>query len=68
MDYVDVLSSSIVSRKDISLYDSYEEFLELKVYGPKVVLDTFFVNYDEGDSGKIRKLYRNRRFRRFYSF
>ena len=56
VDYVDVLSYSLVTRPEISeaLGDYY---LEVKVLGEKVILDNFFIEYDEGDSGKVRKLF-----------
>ena len=56
VDYVDVISFSTLLKPEIDPADD-EFFLELKISGPKVILDTFFVEYDEGAVGKIREVF-----------
>lgn len=56
VDYVDIVSFSIVSRSNVST-DPAQVFAELTIKGNKAVLDEYFVEYNEDDGGKFRYVY-----------
>jgi hypothetical protein len=56
VDYVDVLSFSLVSRPEVS-QASGQFFLELTVLGKKSLLDTYLKEYDEQGPAKKRYVY-----------
>jgi len=56
VDYVDVISSSICKRNDVST-SSGQFFVEFTIKGDKSILDTYFLEYDDGGAGKIRLLF-----------
>jgi hypothetical protein len=53
---VNVLAGSICKRNDVSTA-SGQFYVEFTIVGDKSVLDTYFLEYDDGGAGKLRLLY-----------
>ena len=53
---VDVIAGSVCKRNDVSTAAG-QFFVEFTITGEKSVLDTYFIEYDDGGAGKLRLLY-----------
>ncbi len=53
---VDVIAGSICKRNDVSTA-SGQFFVEFTIKGDKSILDTYFLEYDDGGAGKLKLVY-----------
>lgn len=56
VDYVNVLSHTIVNRKDIENSD-LSFFAEITIVGDKKVIDQYFIEFDNAPTDKFRRIY-----------